>query len=181
MTLNIAHQLDDIEAAIEAEIKPDAPFLAARPTRPKSKLRPRLLKPVQVAAPRDDASVEPIKEPVAQKAAKPVEMPKIVLWDPLEESPSKLGALTSVVSQIKGRFQKDEAAEHSDKPSVLAKAKEGWGKPANALVEKSPEVPVAQMAKGGSFLSRFNTPVMGVVAGVAVSGFGFVVASVVIA
>ncbi|MEJ6709236.1 MAG: hypothetical protein QNK92_10625 [Amylibacter sp.] len=63
----------------------------------------------------------------------------------------------------------------------MAKAKEKCGKTADGAAEHDPEMPMAQMAKGGSLFSRFNTPVMSVIAGIVVSGFGFFVTTAVIA
>ncbi len=184
MTLNTDHELDNATGEIDA----GAPVTMSRPVRPKSKRRARVLEPDQVAASRGEVYVEPVAEPVVKPVARPAARPaaerEIVMQDHSDESDentAKAGALTGIVSQIKGRFQKDEFAEQSDNPSVLAKAKEAWGKTTNGADEHSSALPIAEMAKGGSLLSRFNTPIMGVVAGVFVSGFGLFVATAVIA
>jgi hypothetical protein len=181
MTLNTDQDLGGATSEIDA----GAPVTMSRPVRPKSKRRARVLEPDQVAASRGEAYVEPVAEPVVKSVARPAARPaterKIVMQNNSDESIAKVGALTGIVSQIKGRFQKEEIVEQSDKPSVLAKAKEAWGKTTNVADDHSSALPVAQMAKSGSLLSRFNTPTMGVVAGIFVSGFGLFVASAVIA
>ncbi|MEJ6709237.1 MAG: hypothetical protein QNK92_10630 [Amylibacter sp.] len=94
MTLNIEHELDDADTAIDTI----APVIISRPVCPKSKRRARVLEPDQIAASRGETYAEPVAEPVVKPVVRPVTEPKIVMQDHSEESSSKLGDLTGVVS-----------------------------------------------------------------------------------